>query len=174
MEPSSKGLEKPLAIVGYMGSGKTTVGRIASRMLGWRFVGLDRKVSQSAGCTIPEIFERCGESYFRDLEEQALTASLERDRTVISCGGGVISRRANRDRLKEVSTVFLEERLDVLYRRTRGKNRPLRAVSLEDFERRYHERLPHYLEVSDLRLQVGQRDSYRVAEEVVAWLSGSK
>lgn len=156
-----------------MGSGKSTVGGIVSRMLGWRFVDLDRAISESAGCTIPEIFERCGERHFRDLEEQALFASLEKERTIVACGGGVISRRENRNLLRDVSTVFLEESLDVLYRRTRGENRPLRASSAEEFEQRYRERLPHYLAVSDLRLEVRQRDSYEVAKEVVAWLSVS-
>lgn len=162
-----------MAIVGYMGSGKTTVGGIVSRMMGWRFVDLDREISETAGCAIPEIFERYGELRFRDLEEQALSASLEKEHTVVACGGGVISRRGNRDRLSQVSTVFLEERLEVLYRRTRGKKRPLRAASANEFEQRYHERLPHYLAVSDLRLEVRQRDSYEVAKEVAAWISGS-
>jgi shikimate kinase len=163
-----------VAIVGYMGSGKTTVGRSLARKLGWEFVDLDRAIAKEAGRGIPEIFEHSGEEHFRDLEHRALGAALDGGpRRVVACGGGIVVRPQNRERLKEVATVFLREDLGVLYSRTRGAGRPLRAASREEFERRYAERLPLYEEVADLAVTVGERPQQVVAEEIARWVLGA-
>jgi shikimate kinase len=160
-----------LAIVGYMGSGKSTVGRIVAEELGWEFVDLDAAVAERAGLSIPEIFESSGEPHFRNLERLALLDALggppER---VVACGGGVVIDPRNRARLQEVPTVFLWEDADVLYRRTRGPGRPLRGTSFEDFARRYAERLPYYLEVAALQLEPDNQPPRRVADEIIEWL----
>jgi shikimate kinase len=70
-----------------------------------------------------------------------------------------------------VKTVFLREGMDVLFRRTRGPGRPLRAASREEFERRYAERLPLYREVADIEVSVDGRPPAEVTEEVMGWLS---
>ncbi len=160
-----------MAIVGYMGSGKTTVGRSLARKLDWEFVDLDRAIAKNSGRGIAEIFERCGEGHFRDLEHHALLAALDgAKQRVVACGGGIVVRPENRERLGEVATVFLREDLDVLYRRTRGPGRPLRAASREEFERRYAERLPFYEEVADLELPIRGRPPEEVAQEISRWL----
>ena len=165
-------MQGPVAIVGYMGSGKTTVGRILARTLGRELVDLDRAVVKEAGCTIPEIFERSGEGHFRDLEHRALLTALERER-VVTCGGGVVVRSENREALRKVPTVFLQEDLGILYGRTRSANRPLRAASREEFERRYLQRLPLYEEVADLKIAVRGRPPGEVAREIDQWLLGA-
>jgi shikimate kinase len=161
-----------VAIVGYMGSGKTTVGRILARTLGWELVDLDRTIVKEAGCTIPEIFERYGQGYFRDLEHRALLTALDGER-VVTCGGGIVVRPENREALREVPTVFLQEDLGILYGRTRSADRPLRAASREEFERRYAERLPFYEEVADLKIAVRERPPGDVAQEIEQWLLGA-
>jgi shikimate kinase len=158
-----------VAIIGYMGSGKTTVGRILARKLDWELVDLDRVIVKEVGCTIPEIFERSGEGYFRDLEHRALLAALDEGR-VVACGGGIVVRPENREVLRRVPTVFLQEDPGILYGRTRGAGRPLRAASREEFERRYLERLPFYEEVADLKITVRARPPQEVAEEIKQWL----
>ena len=164
-------MDGPVAIVGYMGSGKTTVGRALARALGCEFVDLDRAVVKRAGRRIPEIFAESGEDHFRSLEHQTLLDALEgHSRSVIACGGGVVVRHDNRALLREVATVFLREDTKVLYERTRGAGRPLRAASREEFERRYAERLPLYREVADLEVEVGGRPPAAVAEEVIRCL----
>ena len=161
----------PLAIVGYMGSGKSTVGRIVAEELGWEFVDLDQTIAERVGLSIPEIFESSGEPRFRELERRellkALSGLVER---VVACGGGVVVDPRNRARLLEVPSVFLWEDADVLYRRTRGPTRPLRGTSFEDFARRYAERLPYYLEVASLQVEPHGRLPRRVADEIVEWL----
>jgi shikimate kinase len=160
-----------LAIVGYMGSGKSTVGRIVAEELGWEFVDLDAAVAERAGLSILEIFESSGEPHFRNLERLALLDALDGPpERVVACGGGVVIDPRNRARLQEVPTVFLWEDADVLYRRTRGPGRPLRGTSFEDFARRYAERLPYYLEVAALQLEPDNRPPRRVADEIIEWL----
>ena len=163
-----------MAIVGYMGSGKTAVGRILARKLGWTFVDLDRAIARDASRRIAEIFAHSGEEHFRNLERRALAAALDdKGELVVACGGGVIIRRENRDKLKETVTVFLREDLGVLYDRTRGASRPLRAASREEFERRYTGRLPYYEEVADLEVPIRGRPPEEVAEEIARWLLGA-
>ena len=163
-----------MAIVGYMGSGKSTVGRIVAEELGWEFVDLDAMVAERAGLSIPEIFESSGEPHFRNLERLALLNAIDGPpERVVACGGGVVIDPRNRARLQEVPTVFLWEDADVLYRRTRGPGRPLRGAGFEDFARRYAERLPYYLEVAALQLEPDNRPPRRIAEEIIEWLRGA-
>jgi shikimate kinase len=157
--------------VGYMGSGKSTVGRIVAEDLSWDFVDLDAVVAEHAGLSIPGIFESSGEPHFRNLERLALLDALDGfSERVVACGGGVVINPRNRARLLEVPTVFLWEDADVLYRRTRGPGRPLRGTSFEDFARRYAERLPYYLEVAALQLEPDNRPPRRIADEIIEWL----
>src|SRR6202041_1132821 len=81
-----------ICLAGFMGSGKTTVGTLLARQLAWRFVDLDERIEQSAGLTIPQIFERFGEPAFRQIEADQLRAALGRaselkEATVLALGG---------------------------------------------------------------------------------------
>ena len=162
----------PLALVGYMGSGKSTVGRILSRSLGWELVDLDREIRRREDSSISLIFEKHGESYFREAEHEALADALDAAGRVIACGGGVVVDPRNRELLCGAATVFLHEDAESLYERTRGKGRPLAGSSFEEFAARYEERLPYYREVAGLRLHVGNRPARKVAREIERWLNG--
>ena len=165
-------MDGSLAIVGYMGSGKSTLGRLLARALCLEFVDLDRAVVKKAGKGIPEIFAEQGEKHFRDLEHEALRDALRgKSPTLVACGGGVVVSPENRYLLGDVTTVFLREDTGVLYARTRGTGRPLRATSREEFDRRYTERLPFYRGVADMEVEVGGREPSEVVEEVLGWLS---
>jgi shikimate kinase len=165
-------LEGSVAIVGYMGSGKTTMGLLLARALSLEFVDLDRVIMRSAGKGIPQIFAEHGENHFRDLEHNALLQTLDGGTpSVVACGGGTVVRPDNRTLLRDVTTVFLREDTEVLYQRTRGTERPLRAASLEEFELRYAERLPLYREVADIEVEADGRLPAKVAEEVLGCLS---
>ena len=164
-------MDRSVAIVGYMGSGKTTLGRLLARATGLEFVDLDRAIAKNAGKEIPEIFAEHGEEHFRDLEHEALREALSgKTPCVVACGGGVVIRPQNRALLRDATTVFLREDVGDLYRRTRGPGRPLRAASLKEFGSRYAERLPLYREVADLEVEVDGRPPSRVKEEVLGCL----
>jgi shikimate kinase len=165
-------MDGSVAIVGYMGSGKTTLGRLLARALSLEFVDLDRAIVKRAGKGIPEIFAEHGEKQFRDLEHKAFLQALDGGTpSVVACGGGTVVRPENRTLLRGVTTVFLREDMDILYRRTRGPGRPLRAASREEFGLRYAERLPLYREVADLEVDADGRPPAKVAEEVLKCLS---
>lgn len=166
-------LRGPVALTGYMGSGKSSVGRILAHRLGWEFVDLDRAIEREAGRKIPEIFSHSGEQHFRDLEHHLLVEALKGPaERVVACGGGVVVRPENRECLEKVATVFLREDLNVLYERTRRPGRPLRGGGPEEFEKRYRERLPFYREVADVEVEVRNRPRRQVAEEISGWLNG--
>lgn len=156
-----------------MGSGKSSVGRLLSRRLGWKFVDLDRAIERSERKAIPEIFEESGEERFREIENETLLEILDgAGYCVVACGGGTVVHPGSRERLRNVDTVFLEEDIGVLYERTRGSRRPLRAGSLEEFEQRYEERVGYYREVADLTIPMRRRPKDQVAEEIIEWLNG--
>ena len=159
-----------MALIGYMGSGKTSVGRSLARRLRWRFVDLDREVSLAAGKTIPEIFAGSGEETFRVLEHQALEKALTgHHKRVVACGGGVITYEPNLRLLQDATTIFLRENIGLLYSRTRGKDRPLRSANRAEFERRYRDRLPLYRKAADLTVAVDGRSPEKVARELERW-----
>ncbi len=165
-------MDGPVAIVGYMGSGKTSVGRLLARRLGWEFVDLDREIERKERRTIPEIFGKWGEQRFRELEHEVLLDTLDGvSGRIIACGGGTVTHPESRKRLQDVATVFLEEDIGVLFERTRGSHRPLRGGGPEEFEQRYLGRLDHYREVADLTISMKNRPKDQVAEEIIRWLN---
>jgi shikimate kinase len=116
-----------IALVGLPGSGKTTVGRQISRALGLRFIDTDAEIERRAGRPITSLFEIEGESHFRDLEQAVLAELTGEQDAVLSTGGGAILRAANRENLRNRTTViYLRTRPETLMRRLRNdKRRPL-------------------------------------------------
>lgn len=134
---------------------------------------LDREIERRERRTIPEIFEESGEKRFRKLENEALVDALEfGGGRIVACGGGTVTHSGSRERLKEVPTVFLQEDIGVLYERTRGSRRPLRADSRAAFETRYFDRIDLYREVADLTISMRNRPKNQVVEEIISWLNG--
>ena len=164
-------MDVTVALIGYMGSGKSTVGRVLACKLGRDFVDLDLEISRHDGRPIPTIFEEDGEAGFREMEHETLARVLkDPNGKVISCGGGVVTYPPNRLLLEKVPTVFLQEEMKILYVRTRGGGRPLRAAGPEEFERRYLDRLPRYREFADLEVASRGRGPELITEEITAWL----
>ena len=120
-----------ISLIGLPGSGKSTVGRQLARRLQLHFSDSDHVIEQQLGCSIREYFEREGEERFRDVEESVID-DLTRVRSgVLSTGGGVILRLANRERLRQrCKVVYLNSSPDELFRRLRHDvNRPLLQVA---------------------------------------------
>lgn len=87
--------DAPIFLIGFMGSGKTTVGRLLAARLGWTFADLDDRIARAAGMAIPEIFAREGEPAFRRRETEALRGAAAERRTVLATGGGAACREEN-------------------------------------------------------------------------------
>ena len=137
-----------LFLVGFMASGKSSVGQELARRLDWDFVDLDARIESRERQTIPEIFRDRGEPGFRLAETSALrdllSESLERN-CVVALGGGAFVQERNRELLRRWPSVFLEAPASELWQRSLsdGVERPLREDP-EQFARLYAERLPFY------------------------------
>lgn len=155
-------------LVGFMGSGKNTVGEELARRLGWDFVDLDEQIEQRERQSIPEIFRLRGEPAFRLAETTALsdllTNSLHRQ-SVVALGGGAFAEESNRALVRDWPTVFLNAPADELWRRCGqdGKERPLRT-NRDEFAQLYKERLPFYRQASLVVETHGQEPTSICAE----------
>lgn len=109
---------KIVYIVGFMGSGKSTAGRKLALSLGWQFIDLDKKIEESAGKHIPDIFEQDGESRFREIESEVLKETGSLTETVISTGGGTPCHGDNMDYMLSAGlTIYLKMTPEQLTRR---------------------------------------------------------
>lgn len=106
-----------IALIGYRGSGKSSVARHLANLLGWSWCDSDALLEERAGQSIRSIFEQHGEAYFRELEALLLAELVERTSTVLALGGGVVLRPDNRERLRRVATVWLTAPAEVLWQR---------------------------------------------------------
>lgn len=148
------------------GGGKTTVGRLLVRHLGWRFVDSDAEIERRLGCSIRDYFAAHGEAAFREAEAQMLAELLAGQQhegggdMVLSTGGGIILRDANRGVLRAQSTaVYLHSTPDELYRRLRhDTNRPLLQVNdpLARLRELYAQRDKLYREVAQFVIETGR------------------
>lgn len=147
---AASALNRHLALAGFMGAGKTTLGEEVSRRLRRRFIDLDHEIERQAGATIEELFARDGEPAFRDLEETVAASVLgAAEPAVISLGGGTVLSPATRETLRRRAfTVLLEVDPAVAWKRAREGGRPL-AIDERAFEALYRERLPVYEEAAD-------------------------
>jgi shikimate kinase len=146
--PMSYTLKKTIVLVGMMGAGKTAVGRALAQRLGVSFLDSDAEIEVAANRTVPEIFERDGESFFRTKETQIIERLLAEKRCVLSTGGGAFLSEQNRMNIsgKGIS-VWLNADLELLWNRVRNKDtRPLLRTpnpksTLQDI---YDQRVPTY------------------------------
>ena len=166
-----------LILVGMMGAGKTTVGRLLSRRLKRPFYDSDEEVERRCGVKIPVIFDVEGEAGFRQRESQALAELCAMCRIVLATGGGAVLSPENRRCLAENGTVvYLHARPSHLWLRVRhDRNRPLLATpdpekKLEDL---YVQRDPLYREIADVVIDTGRQSVQTLARDLLARLEGT-
>ncbi|MPT48080.1 MAG: shikimate kinase [Sphingobium sp.] len=119
--------QRSIVLIGMMGVGKSTIGRRLAARLGLPFVDADDEIIHAAGMSIPEIFEKYGESGFRDGERRVIARLIEEGRQVIATGGGAFMNEQTRDLLLEQAlTIWLDADVDILVERVgRREGRPL-------------------------------------------------
>lgn len=161
-----------LWLIGMMGSGKTTVGRLASRVLGVGFEDTDASIELDAGLTISQIWESEGEARFRQLESEALRSTADIDNTIVATGGGVVVSEDNRRVLTSTGQViWLKASPEVaLVRISPGSGRPLLSSTdrLGEFTRLLNERLPWFGEIADAEIDTNYLSLDQVVDAVVS------
>lgn len=139
-----------IVLCGFMGSGKTVVGKELAKILGVKFVDTDELIEEEQGVAIKAIFATHGEDYFRDLEYEMCKKVAEMNGVVVSTGGGAMTFKRNVDAIKEGSkVVFLDASFDVICDRIGDSStRPL-FQDKEKAKKLYDERKDKYLSVAD-------------------------
>ncbi|MFN3715476.1 MAG: shikimate kinase [Thiobacillus sp.] len=155
------GKNKNLYLIGLMGAGKTTVGRLLAKHYGCDFHDSDHEIEARTGVKIPVIFEIEGETGFRKREEAAISDLTAREGIVLATGGGAILSPLNREALRANGLViYLRGTPEHLYERTRhDRNRPLlqTANPLEKLRELYRQRDPLYREIADIVADTGRQ-----------------
>lgn len=164
---------KNIVLIGFMGCGKSTVGRELQQRLGYRLMDIDQIIEESMGKKITEIFREVGEPAFRDFETmQLLEISKQTDtRHIISTGGGIVIRPENRVLLPKLGyVVWLRAPEDVIYERTsRNSDRPLLNApnAREKISTLLAEREPWYRETAHLRVDTAGLESHEIAAGIL-------
>jgi shikimate kinase len=160
----------PIFLVGFMGAGKSTVGPILAKALGYDFFDLDDKIEARAGRTVRDIFSEFGEFEFRRLEREALEACAGIQRAVIALGGGAYISEDNRALVQKIGkTVWIDCPLETCFRRVaKDSSRPLLG-SKEEMERLLTLRRPSY-EFANLIVRAGSAIPRQVAQEILRLL----
>ena len=160
---------KNIYLCGFMGCGKTTVGRQLAVNLSYRFVDLDAWIVETEGMEIAEIFASKGEPYFRQAEQNAIRLIGDQGNTVIATGGGAMVNAANAEAAKKNGIiVYLDVPFDVCYERIRGDaGRPLVQLNTrEKLEQLYREREILYRAHANFSVQA-DRTPFACAREII-------
>jgi shikimate kinase len=161
-----------LVLIGYRGTGKSAVAEILSRKLGMPAVSLDEEIVREAGMPIPEIVEKRGWPWFRDLEAEIAERFAARDGAILDTGGGVILRPDNTEKLRRNGVLFwLKASVDVIVQRIQeSTQRPSLTEGrsfLEEVEEVLSQRLPLYQAAADREIDTDPRTVSEVAEEII-------
>jgi shikimate kinase len=154
-----------IVLMGFMGAGKTTVGRLLAEALGWEFLDLDAHIEQRSHATVPELFALHGEPHFRRLESTALANALSHNYAVLALGGGTPEQLTNRLMLEQTPgtiVIFLDAPFETLFDRcvlqsieSPSHIRPVLASPAEA-QARFTQRQPHFRRLARHILATGE------------------
>jgi len=166
-----------IVLTGFMGAGKTSVGRILAQQLGWQFLDLDDHLEARAGATIPALFSTHGEPHFRRLESSALANALSRPHTVLALGGGTPEQLTNRLLLEQTPgtvVIFLDAPFETLFDRCMLQSfaspdhiRPVLASPTEA-EARFRARQPLYRRLARHTIPTADLTPGDAADQILA------
>jgi shikimate kinase len=166
-----------LVLIGYRGTGKSTVAQLLAKQLGMEVVSLDQEIVRHAGRTIPEIVAAQGWAHFRDLESEITKRCAARDQIIIDAGGGVILRQENVENLRRGGTLFwLRASVPVIVARiAAGSERPALTAGksfTDEVEDVLNERIPLYEAAAHHRVDTDARTIEQVAAEIARLFEG--
>jgi len=182
-EPGSQPIPahlRRLVLTGFMGAGKSTIGRLLAARLNWSFLDLDAHLEARTGATIPQLFERHGEAHFRRLESTALASALGRDHTVLALGGGTPEELTNRLLLEQTPatfTIFLDAPFPTLFDRCMLQDlgdpalaRPVLADPTTA-QQRFNKRHPLYRRLANLTIDTTDLSTDQTVEDLLRHLA---
>lgn len=168
-------MNKNIVLIGFMGSGKTTIGKSLSQALDMKFIDMDHEIEKQEDKTIRELFQLDGEGYFRSLETEFLKTRLDDRNTIFSTGGGVILKEENCELLSQLgSVVLLHADIEHIINNIRSdearKNRPLLQEKdyIGKIKHLYKEREEMYLNAANLIVKTSGRNVSELAEEIIS------
>lgn len=163
-------------LIGYRGSGKTTVAQLLAGKLGWAWCDADAVLEERYGSSIRRIFAEEGEGGFRDKETAVLQDLCQLQEYVIATGGGIVLRPENRIKLLLGKVVWLKAEPAILWQRLQEdpatlERRPnLAQGGLEEIEKLVQARTPLYAKCADLEVDTGTKNPVEIAETIYEWM----
>ncbi len=172
-------MKTSIALIGFMGVGKTAVGKALARQLDKEFVELDALIERKAGKTIPAIFREDGETAFRELEIEITGQVSRKKNAVIACGGGVVLNQINIDRLRQENRIVcLTASPEIIMKRAsrRAGARPLLEVADKALEvtKLLKFREPFYRRAADITVNTSNQSIGRVVTEIISRVEKSE
>lgn len=165
-------MAKNIILIGFMGAGKTVVGKKLAQKLGYQFVDVDREIEKLLQKPIPLIFKKYGQLRFRSEEELMLTKVCQNTETVIATGGGVILKENNRKTIANGNKViWLQAKPETIMKRVGlGKGRPLlKGKKIEDVvQELLAKRSALYIESAHVKIETDDKNIDQVVEEIIA------
>ena len=168
-----------VVLIGPMGAGKTTIGKILAKELGFEFCDSDKEIEKRSGANIPWIFDVEGESGFRDREMTVIEELSKRKGVVLATGGGAMMRKENQDHVSRNGfVIYLNTSVEQQYNRThKDRNRPLLQGDKDAFtvlSELFEVRDPIYREVADLVMDTDKKSLKNVVKGIIDALEGSE
>lgn len=163
-----------IILIGFMGVGKSAVGRLLAERLNLSYLDSDELIEETEGRKISEIFAKEGEDYFRGLETEVIKTLIEYDAFVASTGGGIVLREENVKMLKEIGPlILLTARPEIIYERIRSANdRPLleQGGKLGQIKELLLKRAPIYNKAADYTIDTSDAPVETVVEEIIKYV----
>jgi shikimate kinase len=158
-----------IVLIGFPGSGKTTVGKALERELaGWRFADTDSLIELEVGMPIPELFAGKGEAYFRAVESRVIDSVMKESKLIVATGGGAVLAQANRERMSGGFVVALKASFETIIERVRqDENRPLLQGDLEARVRKLMEERKDAYNFADYTIDTSGLDVGTIAGMII-------
>jgi shikimate kinase len=155
----------PVVLIGPMGVGKTTIGKKLAKKLDCPFLDTDKEIIRDHG-SIAKIFEKFGEQYFRELEQDYLGRALS-TQAIVATGGGIVTQEKNREALRGQFVVYLSTNGRHMASRLLAGRRPLLKNGLADWKRIYEERKPLYEQVASAEVKTSGKPLGLIVDEII-------
>lgn len=163
-------MKRHIYLIGFMGTGKSTVSRALRKMLAWEEIDVDAVIEEEQQMKITDIFANHGEEYFRDLETGCLSLLAEKESAIISCGGGAVLRNENVEIMKNSGTiVLLTATQETVFNRVKhSRNRPVLNgnMNVEYIGQLMEKRRAAYENASQIAVATDEKTPEEIAEEI--------